>query len=146
MRRVGRNIAVVAAALLGCGTPAAAQLDGNSDEAQVAPYTLPDPLIASDGRRVATAQDWRKRRAELIALFEANIYGVAPKPRRQRYIVEEQGSALGGLAVRRQITILLDGRSDGPRGDHSGLIVSSTLPGFPGRSAAATASLIRSSP
>ncbi|WP_439571377.1 alpha/beta hydrolase family protein [Sphingomonas sp.] len=115
MRRLGRNIAFVAGAILACATPAAAQMDGNSDEAQVAPYTLPDPLIASDGRRVATAQDWRKRRAELIALFEANIYGVAPKPRRQRYIVAEQGSALDGLAVRRQITILLDGRPEGPQ-------------------------------
>ena len=115
MRRLGRNITCVVGAILACATPAAAQLDGNSDEAQVAPYTLPDPLTAADGSRVATPQDWRKRRAELIALFEANIYGVAPKPRRQRYIVEEQGSALGGLAVRRQITILLDGRRTGPQ-------------------------------
>lgn len=117
MRRVAMSIRCLMTAILALvsAAPATAQLDGNADEAQVAPYMLPDPLIAADGHSVQTAQDWRKRRAELVALFEANIYGVAPKPRRQRYIVEEQGSALGGLAVRRQVTILLDGRRTGPQ-------------------------------
>lgn len=100
-----------------CGAlPASAQLDGNSDEARVGAYTLPDLLVATDGRRVRNAQDWRRRRAELIRLFEANIYGAAPRPLRQRYVLDEQDqAALGGLAVRRQVTILLDGRSDGPQ-------------------------------
>ena len=103
-------------AALACLVPAAAQLDGNSDEAKVAPYRLPDPLIAAGGRIVRNPQGWRKRRTELIALFEANIYGVAPRPLRARYIVEEQEeAALGGLAVRRQVTILLAGRRDGPQ-------------------------------
>jgi hypothetical protein len=98
-------------------TPAlATQLDGNREEALVAPYRLPDPLVMQDGKPVAGARDWRRRRAELIRLFEDNIYGVAPAPRRQRYIVDEQSrSALGGLAVRRQVTILLDGRPNGPQ-------------------------------
>lgn len=118
MRRVSRAINgfAAAAAILACAAPAAAQLDGNSDEAKVTSYRLPDPLVAANGRRVENAQDWRKRRAELVALFEANIYGTAPRPRRQRYILDEQDpAALGGLAVRRQVTILLDGRRDGPQ-------------------------------
>ncbi|APR51937.1 hypothetical protein [Sphingomonas koreensis] len=118
MRRVVMAINGLAAALaaLACLVPAAAQLDGNSDEAKVAPYRLPDPLIAAGGRIVRNPQGWRKRRTELIALFEANIYGVAPRPLRARYIVEEQEeAALGGLAVRRQVTILLAGRRDGPQ-------------------------------
>ena len=117
MRR-GRAIIGFAAgiAALACAVPAGAQLDGNADEAKVAPYRLPDPLVAADGRRVQTARDWRKRRAELITLFESNIYGIAPRPRHQRYLIDEQESAaLGGLAVRRQVTILLDGRRDGPQ-------------------------------
>jgi len=118
MRRVGiaiNGFATAIAALV-FTTPAAAQLDGNADEAKVAPYRLPDPLVAADGRHIRNAQDWRKRRAELIALFEANIYGTAPRPMRQRYILDEQDrAALGGLAVRRQVTILLDGRRDGPQ-------------------------------
>ncbi len=56
MRRVVMAINGLAAALaaLACLVPAAAQLDGNSDEAKVAPYRLPDPLIAS----------WRAHRAK----------------------------------------------------------------------------------
>lgn len=116
MRRAGSIITAFAAAAIAFAAPAAAQLDGNSDEAKAGVYQLPDPLVAADGRPVRTAQDWRKRRRELIALFEANIYGIAPPPRPQRYIVDEQDdAALGGLAVRRQITILLDGRRDGPQ-------------------------------
>ncbi len=116
MQRVGYGITGFAAALTACMAPAAAQLDGNSDETKVVPYNLPDPLVAANGHRARTAQDWRKRRAELIALFEANIYGVAPRPRRQAYLLDEPGTpALNGLAIRRQVTILLDGRQGGPQ-------------------------------
>jgi len=34
----------------------------NYDEAKVPPYTLPDPLVTSDGRRVTDAAMWRSRR------------------------------------------------------------------------------------
>ena len=95
--------------------PAAAQLDGNSDEVRVGAYTLPPVLTMADGRPVTDARGWRKRRAELVRLFEQSIYGVAPTPLRQRYVLDEQGIAFGGLAVRRQVTILLDGRRDGPQ-------------------------------
>lgn len=95
--------------------PAFAQLDGNSEEARVAAYALPAALTMADGRPVTDARGWRKRRAELVQLFEQSIYGVAPAPLRQRYVLDEQGPALGGLAVRRQVTIMLDGRRDGPQ-------------------------------
>ncbi|AJP74544.1 hypothetical protein TS85_14560 [Sphingomonas hengshuiensis] len=101
---------------LGWAGVASAQLDGNSDEARVGAYTLPAALVAQDGRAVTDARGWRKRRAELLHLFEQSIYGVAPAPlRQQRYVIDEQGAALDGLAVRRQVTILLDGRRDGPQ-------------------------------
>lgn len=112
----GHFIGAVLLAAVTFASPSLAQLDGNSDEARVPAYTLPDLLVAADGRPVRNTQDWRKRRAELIGLFEANIYGVAPRPLRQRYVLDEQDmAALGGLAVRRQVTILLDGRGDGPQ-------------------------------
>lgn len=96
--------------------PASAQLDGNSDEVRVGAYTLPPVLTMADGRPVTDARGWRERRAELVRLFEQSIYGVAPAPlRQQRYVIDEQGAAFGGLAVRRQVTILLDGRRDGPQ-------------------------------
>ena len=96
--------------------PAFAQLDGNSDEARVGAYALPPVLTMADGRVVTDARGWRKRRAELVHLFEQGIYGVAPAPlRQQRYVIDEQGPAFGGLALRRQVTVLLDGRRDGPQ-------------------------------
>jgi hypothetical protein len=103
-------------AACGWAMPVLAQLDGNADEARVGAYALPAALIAEDGRPVTDARGWRKRRAELLHLFEQSIYGVAPAPLRQRYLLDEQSkSALGGLAVRRQVTILLDGRRGGPQ-------------------------------
>ncbi|WP_206599139.1 hypothetical protein [Sphingomonas turrisvirgatae] len=103
-------------ACLTLATPAVAQLDGNRDEARVAPYRLPDPLTFANGQPVRSAAQWRKRRAELIELFEANIYGVAPRAPRPRYRIDEQSDvALNGLAVRRQVTVLLNGREAGPQ-------------------------------
>ena len=51
----------------------------NQDESKVPSYTLPDPLVRADGRRVTTADEWRReRRPELFALFEREVYGVSP--------------------------------------------------------------------
>jgi hypothetical protein len=47
----------------------------NYDESRVAPYTLPDPLVFADGRPVRSADEWRTRRAELLGLFEREVYG-----------------------------------------------------------------------
>lgn len=98
--------------------PASAQLDGNFDDAKVAPYRVPDPLVTVDGAPVRTAQQWwNRRRPELVALFERNIYGVSPaRPPHMRFAVREKSAdALGGLAVREQVTIYLDGTPGGPQ-------------------------------
>ena len=51
----------------------------NYDESKVAPYTLPDPLVLSNGQRVRDAAAWtRQRRPELIRLYENEIYGRVP--------------------------------------------------------------------
>jgi len=51
----------------------------NYDEAKVRPYTLPDPLVFADGRRVASAQEWlTDRRPELVRSYETEIYGRVP--------------------------------------------------------------------
>ena len=39
---------------------------------------LPDPLVMSNGTRVTTPAQWRKRREELKALFEHYVYGRMP--------------------------------------------------------------------
>lgn len=57
----------------------------NYDEAKAGTlgrdYTLPDPLTFSDGRKVASAADWKARRRELLEMFEREVYGrMPPKP------------------------------------------------------------------
>jgi (4-O-methyl)-D-glucuronate---lignin esterase len=51
----------------------------NVDEAKVPPYTLPDPLVMKDGRKVRTAEMWRQqRRPEVVEDFDREIYGRSP--------------------------------------------------------------------
>jgi len=82
--------------------------------------SLPDPLVMADGTRVTTAAQWRaKRRPELLSLFTREMYGVMP-PRSpaQKFVVFDKGTeALGGKAIRRQVTVLLKGDPNGPKFD-----------------------------
>ena len=59
------------------------------------------------------------RRPELLRLFETEMYGrvpTPPSPIRTSYRVRsEDRDALGGKAIRREITIAFDDRPDGPR-------------------------------
>jgi len=92
----------------------------NYDESKVVRYRLPELLTCIDGSKVTDPETWRKkRRPELLHLFETNIYGRAPgRPTAMKFkpgLVD--GKALDGLATRKEIAILLDGREDGPRID-----------------------------
>jgi hypothetical protein len=52
----------------------------NYDEAKVPSYTLPDPLVASNGSKISTADDWNTtRRKELMDLFRGHVYGRRPE-------------------------------------------------------------------
>jgi hypothetical protein len=51
----------------------------NVDESKVPPYSLPDPLVLRDGKRVKTAKMWwRQRRPEIVEDFDSEIYGRVP--------------------------------------------------------------------
>lgn len=52
----------------------------NYDESKANPYPLlPDPLLLANGKRVATAAIWwKKRRPEIVELFDREIYGRVP--------------------------------------------------------------------
>jgi hypothetical protein len=51
----------------------------NYDEAKANPYpTLPDPLTLRNGKRVRSSSDWPKRRAEIAADFDREVYGRVP--------------------------------------------------------------------
>ena len=76
------------------------------DEEKVPDYTLPDVL---DGTK--TAREWeKKRRPQLLALFEKEMYGSVPgKPEGLHFQVRENDpAALDGLATRRQVRIFFD--------------------------------------
>ncbi|UUO06104.1 acetylxylan esterase [Blastopirellula sp. J2-11] len=85
------------------------------DEAELPKFTLPDPLVAADGTKITSAEAWRKiRRPELLAMFEAEVYGKAPSPRKISSRVLNEGAVFGGKATRRQVRIFLTGKEDGP--------------------------------
>ena len=79
----------------------------NYDEALVPVYELPDSLTCLDGTPVTDGQIWTsKRRGEIRQLFEEHVYGVMPSAYADMHFeLLEEGSALGGRAVRRQVAI-----------------------------------------
>ena len=85
------------------------------DEALVAPYTLPDPLLMADGTRVTTPEQWyQARRPELLKIFTEQMYGKSPAPFEGMHyeIVEQSKEALGGLATRKQVKFYLTNTDD----------------------------------
>jgi len=53
----------------------------NYDESKANPYPdLPDPLTLNDGGKVTTPQMWwEKRRPEIVAMYEKDVYGRIPR-------------------------------------------------------------------
>src|SRR5262245_52604164 len=108
--------------LLSASSAVAQQKDVNYDESRVGLYTLPEALVGSDGEKVTTAEMWKNvRRPEILRLFETYVYGKVPTPPRPITpifrIRSEDREALGGKAVRREISILFTESPDGPRMD-----------------------------
>ena len=92
----------------------------NYDESKVPEYTLPDPLVLSDGQRVADAATWRRhRRGEILGLFQKHVYGKAPpRPQEMTFHVRSVAKdALEGKAVRKQVSVRFTGAEDGPAMD-----------------------------
>ena len=82
-----------------------------SEEAKVPPYTLPDPLVCADGRKVTDAKMWNEvRRPEVFRLVEENMYGRTPDTSKAQAaavteIREQSKGALGGKATRTQFKV-----------------------------------------
>ena len=111
--RVFRPCAVILALLgggLDAGSAFAAPPAANQDESKVRPYTLPDALVCLNGTPVRTAQNWTDiRRPELLKSFTELMFGKAP-PAPQKVdwrVVSEKKDALGGLAIRKEIEVVL---------------------------------------
>ena len=94
------------------------QFKPNYDEAQVPHYALPNALVGRSGERVSTARQWREsRRAEVLRLFQQQVYGRSPEPSpAMRFeIASRDERALSGAAVRKQVDVLFTGSPDGPQ-------------------------------
>lgn len=92
----------------------------NYDEALTGDYkaTLPDPLVMQNGKAVTTAKQWyKKRRPEIVHLFETYQYGKWPekKPELRYDVVADEG--LNGTANRKQVTLYFSDNKEGLRVD-----------------------------
>lgn len=68
--------------------------------------TLPEVLTMQNGTPVSTEAGFAARRDEILALFEENVYGTLPKDGyTTSFQIEEEGDALDGKAIRRQIRV-----------------------------------------
>lgn len=119
----GADAAAAVAAPAAKPTPAPAQAEAeviNYDEAKVPAYVLPETLACADGTKVTTSEQWKTvRRPEVLKLFREQVYGFSPgRPRGESFQeVSVDANALGGKAVRKQISIRLTGDMSGPRID-----------------------------
>lgn len=79
---------------------------------------LPDPLVFENGTPVRNAREWERRRAEILATAELQMYGVVPEARGLRFkVLEKDVAAFNGLALRTQVRLLFKGADDGPSAD-----------------------------
>ena len=103
---------VTVTASVGWGQP----VGFNYDEARVPAYVLPEILRGTDGRAIERRDQWPARRAEILTLFEEQVYGVAAEaPSGMQFqLLEEDGAALGGLARRKQILAKFTTEPSGP--------------------------------
>ena len=92
----------------------------NYDESKIPPYTLPDPLKTKNGKHITTSQQWEEQqRPAMLKLFADNVYGHMPgKPKNMRFkVFDVDSNALGGKAIRKQVTIYFNSGNDAPSMD-----------------------------
>ena len=83
------------------GNPAAPNA-ANTDESNVPPYTLPDPLTFKNGKKIKNAKDWwQKRRPEIVKDFDREIYGRVPStvPKVEWQVANIQEEKIGAFAA-----------------------------------------------
>ncbi|MFA6437964.1 MAG: hypothetical protein WCX28_01520 [Bacteriovoracaceae bacterium] len=84
---------------------------GQQVEAKIVDYTLPEALKTIDGETVTTISAWeKKRRPEVLTLFENNIYGQIQKRYDDiRFIVTDDAvNAIKGKARVKEVTIIVE--------------------------------------
>ena len=74
----------------------------NFDESKVTPYRLPDPLVLKSGQRVTTGEAWwKRRRPEIVADFDSDVYGRVPPdvPKVIWQVVRTRHETVGSVPV-----------------------------------------------
>ena len=81
--------------------------DTNYVEARVPQYVLPDPLTGR-AAPVRSAEEWRRRRGEIVELFREHVYGRSPgKPDEIRFQrLEENAAAMAGAATLQRVAVV----------------------------------------
>ncbi len=86
--------------------------ESNYDESKVPRFTLPDPLVMSDGKKVTTVHEWEsRRRPEILSLFKSQMYGKFPEGKVEISfeLLEQSRDVLDGTAIRKQIRARFSG-------------------------------------
>jgi hypothetical protein len=107
---------VIAAAAIVLAQPPGA----NYDESKAGTHKLPNPLVLSSGEPVKDVATWEKRRRpEILELFEEHVFGHVPGRLKETTseLKSIERNALGGSAVRKEVTVLFNGKTSGPKMD-----------------------------
>ncbi len=99
----------------------------NRDESKATPYPeLPDPLTFRDGTPVTTAEQWQKRRAEILEDFDREVYGRVPRetPKVNWSVTDTVNERVGEIDV---VTKRLVGRVDNSAYPHVTVEIQLTL-------------------
>ncbi len=78
----------------------------NREESKVNTYVLPDPLVLKNGQSVTTAEDWwQRRRPELVADLESEIYGRLPDyiPSVTWQVMSQKDTTIGNHPIREKM-------------------------------------------
>jgi hypothetical protein len=90
----------------------------NYDETRIRPYTLPDPLVLSNGKPVLDATTWlTERRPEILRTYETEIYGRIPAaaPHVRWHVTETDPRARDGAAVMKKVLGTIGDPPDAPQ-------------------------------
>jgi len=90
----------------------------NYDETKVPKYTLPDPLVQSDGSRVKDAETWRRvRRPEILRLYETEVFGRVPAaaPKVTWHVTGTDRDARDGTVTIEHVVGTIGDAADAPR-------------------------------
>lgn len=80
----------------------------HAQQMSIPTYILPDALKTNNGTVVKTSVEWeKKRRPEILSLFEQNVQGKTPQKKlKSRTVVKDNNpDALNGKATRKQVRI-----------------------------------------